>query len=104
MRLLPIVPRAVLWRKRQNRHAVGFWETKSELRNFTYMVLAITGAMTGAVTGEWVTEVTIMLCLFGAACICLAASLGEGKRRAADQNPVKQKSPATRRDAQRRLD
>jgi hypothetical protein len=106
MRPLPIVSCAVLWRKRQNRHGADNRETKPALRNFTYMMLAMTGAITGAVTGEWVAEVTLVLCLFGATCIWLAASLGDGgaKRRAAEQNPVKQKSSAARRAARRRPD
>jgi len=31
-----------------------------------------------AITGQWVAEITTVLCLFGAACIGLAIMAGEG--------------------------
>jgi hypothetical protein len=42
-----------------------------------------------AITGQWVAEVTTVLCLFGAACIGVAMTAGEGTvsaaRRAVEQ-------------------
>jgi len=43
-----------------------------------------------AITGQWVAEVTTVLCLFGAACIALAMIAGEGGGGAPRQ--VEQKS------------
>jgi hypothetical protein len=34
-----------------------------------------------AITGQWVAEITVVLCLFGAACIGLAVTAGEGGQR-----------------------
>jgi hypothetical protein len=64
------VAAAVLWRKPQSQLAGGVRETKCAARNFHVMMLAI--------TGQWVAEVTVVLCLFGAACIGLAVTAGEG--------------------------
>ena len=51
-----------------------------------------------AVTGQWVTEVTVVLCLFGAACMGVAITAGdEGGRtmpRAAEQNASERNSTA----------
>jgi hypothetical protein len=54
---------------------VAFSETKCAARNFTHMMLAI--------SWQWVTEVTLVLCLFGAACIALAVLAGGSKEAAA---------------------
>jgi len=42
-----------------------------------------------AITGQWVTEVTVVLCLFGAACIGLAITAGGSGGRTAPR-PVEQ--------------
>jgi hypothetical protein len=55
------VAAAVLWRKPQTQPGGDLKETKSAARNFYIMMLAI--------TGQWVTEAIVVLCLFGAACI-----------------------------------
>jgi hypothetical protein len=57
-------------------------ETKPASGNFHIMVLAI--------TGQWVAEITTVLCLFGAACIALAMIAGEGDSAAPQQ--VEQKA------------
>jgi hypothetical protein len=53
------------------------------------------GHMMLAITWQWVSELTLVLCLFGAACIVFAANAGESsegdgtrlaKRKAADRN------------------
>jgi hypothetical protein len=41
-----------------------------------------------AITGQWVAEITAVLCLFGAACIGLAMIAGEG----GTPRPVEQKA------------
>jgi hypothetical protein len=51
-------------------------ETKSAPGIFYIMMLAI--------TGQWVAEVTVVLCLFGAACIGVAITAGEAGDRAAN--------------------
>jgi hypothetical protein len=76
------VAAAVLWRKRQSADHWRGMETKPAPGYFTIMVLAI--------TGQWVAEVTTVLCLFGAACIGLAMIAGEGNGRA--QRQVEQKA------------
>jgi hypothetical protein len=72
-------------------------ETKSAARNFHVMMLAI--------TGQWVAEVTVVLCLFGAACIGLAVTAGqrgeEGAPRTAQQNAGERNSTAARREIPR---
>jgi hypothetical protein len=74
-----------------------FAETKSAAGNFHIMMLAI--------TGQWVTEVTLVLCLFGAACIGLAITAGEGGGRAAprtaEQNATERSSTAARRESRK---
>jgi hypothetical protein len=60
----------VLWRKRQSATIAGLWKQNPAFGNFPIMVLAI--------TGQWVAEITTVLCLFGAACIALAMLAGEG--------------------------
>jgi hypothetical protein len=58
-----------------NASLLPFAETKSAAGDFTDMILAI--------TGQWVAEVTLVLCLFGAACIGLAIIAGDpGAQRA----------------------
>jgi hypothetical protein len=37
-----------------------------------------------AITGQWVAEVTGVLCLFGAACIGLAIQMADGRGRTSD--------------------
>jgi hypothetical protein len=59
----------VLWHKRQRQPWQRLAETKYAAGNFPYMMLAI--------TGQWVAEVTLVLCLFGAACIGLAITAGD---------------------------
>jgi hypothetical protein len=55
-----------------------------------------------AVTGQWVTEVTVVLCLFGAACMGVAITAGEGgdrvAPRTAEQNASERNSAASRRE------
>jgi hypothetical protein len=65
------VAAAVLWRKRQSADRWPIAETKPESGNFPIMLLAI--------TGQWVGEVTMVLCLFGAACIGVAMMAGDGE-------------------------
>jgi hypothetical protein len=67
-----------------------FAETKPAAGNFHNMMLAV--------TGQWVTEVTVVLCLFGAACIGLAFTAGEGGDRPLKQSATKRKP--TRPDEQ----
>jgi hypothetical protein len=69
------VAAAVLWRKHQSARRRLFTETKPASGNFSIMVLAITGQWA---TGQWVAEITTVLCLFGAACIGVAIFAGEG--------------------------
>jgi hypothetical protein len=45
-----------------------------------------------AITGQWVTEVTLILCLFGAACIGLAMMAGDPSAPRAPR-PAEQKAP-----------
>jgi hypothetical protein len=47
-----------------------------------------------AINGQWVAEVTLVLCLFGAACIGLAITAGEWGRapRRAEQKATQRKS------------
>src|SRR5690348_5965398 len=73
---------AVLWRKRQKPDPPPACGNKTGSGNFPIMMLAI--------TGQWVAEVTTVLCLFGAACIALAMLAGEGGGGAPRQ--VEQKS------------
>jgi hypothetical protein len=54
-------------------------ETKCVEVDFLHMMFAT--------TGQWVAEVTLILCMFGAACIGLAMIAGEGS---AAPRPVKQ--------------
>jgi hypothetical protein len=67
-------------------------ETKSAPGIFHIMMLAI--------TGQWVAEITVVLCLFGAACIGVAITAGEGGDRAAprtaEQNATERNSTAAR--------
>jgi hypothetical protein len=72
-------------------------ETKSAPGNFQVMILAITGP----ITGQWVAEVFVLLCLFGAACIGLAISLGDPRQRGASR-PLEQR--ATERKPKGRSD
>jgi hypothetical protein len=65
-------------------------ETKPATGNFHDMMLAV--------TGQWVTEVTVVLCLFGAACIGLAITAGDGGDRPLEQSATKRKP--TRPDEQ----
>jgi hypothetical protein len=51
-------------------------ETKSAPGIFHIMMLAI--------TGQWVAEVTVVLCLFGAGCIGVAITGGDAGDRAAN--------------------
>jgi hypothetical protein len=57
-----------------------------------------------AITGQWVAEVTVVLCLFGAACIGLATIAGEGSDRApprrVEQKTTQQNPSKTRRERQ----
>jgi hypothetical protein len=54
-----------------------------------------------AITWQWVTEVTTVLCLFGAACIALAATVGgSGAPRAAERTVAERKSMAAQRERQ----
>jgi hypothetical protein len=88
-RAAPTVAAAVLWRKRQMRPADGYAETKRQPGDFHLMMLAI--------TGQWVAEVTMILSLFGAACIGLAIVTGEGSRgapRTVKQNATERTSAA----------
>jgi hypothetical protein len=88
------VAAAVLWRKPQTQARGRSAETKSAAGNFQVMILAV--------TGQWVAEVTFVLCLFGAACIGLAITAGEGgdraAPRAAEQNASERNSAAARRE------
>jgi hypothetical protein len=56
-----------------------------------------------AITGQWVAEVTLVLCLFGAACIGLAITAGDwgGATRRAEQKATQRKSPAIHRERER---
>jgi hypothetical protein len=54
----------------------GLRETKPTAGNFHPMILAI--------TGQWVAEVTGLLCLFGAACIGLAFQMSDGRGQMSD--------------------
>ncbi len=65
------------------------------------MILAIIGPMAGPITGQWVAEVFVLLCLFGAACIGLAISLGDPRERVASR-PLEQR--ATERKPKARSD
>ncbi|MGN6750179.1 MAG: hypothetical protein ACTHJS_16460 [Xanthobacteraceae bacterium] len=54
-----------------------------------------------AITGQWVAEVTTVLCLFGAACIGLATIAGEGgggTPRQAEQKAVERHRAAAQRE------
>jgi hypothetical protein len=55
-----------------------------------------------AITGQWVTEAIVVLCLFGAACIGAAITAGEGGDRAAprptEKNASERNSAAARRE------
>jgi hypothetical protein len=84
----------MLWRKHQTPLRQPFAETKSAARNFPVMMLAV--------TGQWVAEVTVVLCLFGAACIGLAVTAELGGERGApptaQQNASERNSAAARRE------
>jgi hypothetical protein len=54
-----------------------------------------------AITGQWVTEVTVVLCLFGAACIGLAIIAGDGGGRTAPR-PVEQDAAELKPTARQR--
>jgi hypothetical protein len=76
-----------------NASLIPFAETKSAVGDFTCMILAI--------TGQWVAEVTLVLCLFGAACIGLAIMAGEpGARRV--PRPAEQQAAERNAAGQRR--
>lgn len=52
-----------------------------------------------AITGQWVAEMTTVLCLFGAACIGLAMTAGEtGTTRQVEQKAVERHPAAARRE------
>ena len=55
-----------------------------------------------AITGQWVTEVTLVLCLFGAACIGLATMAGDPgaqhASRPAEQKAAERNAAGKRRD------
>jgi hypothetical protein len=78
------VAAAVLWRKHQRLADRASSETKGPTRNSPIMILAI--------TGQWVGEVTLVLCLFGAACIGLAVSAGDPGKGVAPRT-AEQKAP-----------
>ena len=56
-----------------------------------------------AITWQWVTEITLVLCLFGAACIGVAVGAGGGDRDpvGAQQKITERKSTSRHDDAQR---
>ena len=88
----PNVAAAVLWRKRQMQPRRRSAETKSAPGIFHIMMLAI--------TGQWVAEVTVVICLFGAACISVAITQGEGgdrvAPRTAEQNATERHSAGSK--------
>jgi hypothetical protein len=56
-----------------------------------------------AITGQWVAEITTVLCLFGAACIGLAMIAGEGGTpRQVEQKAVERHPAAAQREIPKR--
>jgi len=92
----PNVAAAVLWRKRQMQPRRRSAETKSAPGIFHIMMLAI--------TGQWVAEVTVVLCLFGAACIGPSPRVRPVTApRTAEQNATERNSAAARGEISSRM-
>jgi hypothetical protein len=91
------VAAAVLWRKRQTHCDGDLRKQNLQTENSHVMMLAV--------TGQWVTEVIVVLCLFGAACIGLVITAGDGGDRAtprtAEQNASERNSTTGRREIPR---